>query len=147
MIKKAKDEDGQITILVIGFVLLSLLLISVVAGASSLYIAHKKLLSVADSAALAGADTFSLQGSASESEPSAQLNGVAVVRAAQAYIESAPLPDSVTGVYLDAGSGSPDGHTAEVTLTGVVHPLFVSIFVPAGITLTVTSTARAQLVQ
>jgi len=33
-----------------------------------------------------------------------------------------------------------------VSLTGVVHPIFINFLVPDGISITVTGTARAQLV-
>lgn len=52
-------EDGQVTVLILGgFVLLSLLLASVVMGASAIYLERKKLLSLADGAALAAADSY-----------------------------------------------------------------------------------------
>jgi len=63
------QEEGHIMVLLIGFVLLALLLTTVVAGASSLYLGHKKLLSMADGAALAAADTFVLNGGTASSVP------------------------------------------------------------------------------
>ena len=53
-------DSGQIGVLVIGFSLLALLTVTVVMAASSVYIGQKKLLSAADGAAVAAADTFSL---------------------------------------------------------------------------------------
>ena len=48
------------TVLIIGFVMLALLVSTVVMAASSLYIEHKKLLSLADGASVAAADSYTL---------------------------------------------------------------------------------------
>lgn len=141
------DDQGQIMVLVIGFVLIALLLISVVAASSSLYLGQKKLLSLADAAALAGADSFVLQGNSANIDPQTVLTPAKVTSAAQAFLETSATPSSLSGVHLETATGTSDGHTAEVALTGVVHPFLLSIFVPAGIEITVYSTARAQLVQ
>ena len=53
-----KAEEGQMTVLIVGFVLLALLLAAVVMAASAIYLEHKKLLSLADGAALAAADSY-----------------------------------------------------------------------------------------
>ncbi|WP_343212954.1 pilus assembly protein TadG-related protein, partial [Arthrobacter sp. H5] len=44
------EDDGQISVLLIGYLLLSLLVVSVVMATSAVYIEHKKLLSAADGA-------------------------------------------------------------------------------------------------
>lgn len=51
-----RDEHGQITVLVVGFALLIGMLIAVVVDASSAYIQRQGLDSLADGAALRGAD-------------------------------------------------------------------------------------------
>jgi hypothetical protein len=133
-------------VLLIGYVLLALLLVTVVAAASSLYIGQKKLLSAADGAALAAADTFNL-GDGGSGGPTALLTGPRVVGAAQNYLNRNNTYASIPGLQIGAGTGTPDGRTARVTLTGVVHPLFINILIPDGIAVTVTSSARARLVQ
>ncbi|WP_342451715.1 pilus assembly protein TadG-related protein [Arthrobacter sp. H16F315] len=55
-----RRDDGQLMVLIIGYVLLALLLSTVVIAASSVYIEHKKLLSMADGASVAAADSFTL---------------------------------------------------------------------------------------
>lgn len=142
-----QEEEGHIMVLLIGFVLIALLLITVVAASSSLYIAHKKLLSMADGAALAGADTFVLNGGTTTSDPGTLLTDQGVTAAALGYLSENEVPGSLSGVRLDVGTGSVDGRTAQVSLTGVVHPMFINFLVPDGIVITATGTARAQLVQ
>jgi len=144
--RETTQEDGHIMVLLIGYVLLSLLLMTVVAAGSSLYLGHKKLLSTADGAALAAADTFILNAGNHGPDPGTLLTGQGVTAAALAYLESNESPKSLSDVRLAAGTGTPDGRTAQVNLTGTVHPWFINILVPDGIAMTVTGTARAHLV-
>lgn len=140
-----KGEDGHVMVLMIGYVLLVLLVVTVVAAAGSLYLGQKKLLSIADGAALAAADTFVLSGGSSSSDPGTLLNSQGVRSAAQDYLAGIEPPTTIGGIALAPGTGAPDGHTAYVTMTAVVHPLFINFLVPDGIPLKVTSTARANL--
>jgi hypothetical protein len=133
-------------VLMIGYVLIALLLATVVAAGSSLYLGHKKLLSLADGAALAAADTFTLSGGSADTDPGTLLTGSGIIAAAREYLSGAEVPRSLSGVQLAAGTGTPDGRTAEVRLSGVVHPMFINFLIPDGIVLTVTGTARAHLV-
>lgn len=66
-------DAGHVMVLLIGYVLLALLLVTVVAAAGSIYLGHKKLLSMADGAALAAADTFELNGGSADSDPGTLL--------------------------------------------------------------------------
>ncbi|MHA7305430.1 pilus assembly protein TadG-related protein [Arthrobacter sp. TMN-49] len=139
------NADGHVMVLLIGYVLLTLLVVTVVAAAGSLYLGQKKLLSMADSAALAAADTFELNGGSTSSDPGTLLTNQGVFGAAQDYLASIPAPDSISNVVLAEATGAGDGRTAHVSITGVVHPMFINFLVPEGISITVTSTARANL--
>ena len=57
-------EDGQVGVLIIGYLLLLLLVLAVVLAASAVYLGHSRLLSAADGAALAAADTFTIDSAA-----------------------------------------------------------------------------------
>ena len=138
-------EAGQIMVLLIGYVLLTLLLVTVVAAAGSLYVGHKKLFSLADGAALAAADTFELNGAEGAADPGTRLDSGAVRAAAQEYLAGQPIPEGLDAIALASASGAGDGRTAEVSLGAVVHPLFINFLVPDGISISVTSTARAKL--
>lgn len=132
-------------VLLIGYVLLAILVVTVVAAAGSLYLGQKKLLSMADSAALAAADTFELNGGSTSSDPGTLLTNQGVLAAAQNYLAGIPAPEQLSNVVLGEATGAGDGRTAQVSITGVVHPLFINFLVPEGIAITVTSTARANL--
>ena len=73
-------------VLIIGFVLLALLVATVVMAASSVYLEHKKLLSLADGASVAAADSFTLgQLETAGGSPTAVLSGARVRSAAVDY--------------------------------------------------------------
>lgn len=140
-------EAGQAGILIIGYVLLALLVITAVAGASSVYLAHKKLLSAADGAALAAADTFSLsqvQGSGGNT-PAAVLESALVTAEVERYLAESGAGERNASLRIAPETGTPDGRTAQVVLTAVVHPPIVNFLVPDGIRITAQSDARARL--
>lgn len=139
-------EAGHVMVLLIGYVLLALLLVTVVAAAGSIYLGHKKLLSMADGAALAAADTFELNGGSADSDPGTLLTDQGVLAAAQSYLAGVETPEGLGGIALGPTTGAGDGRTAQVGMTAVVHPLFINFLVPEGIAISVTSTARANLV-
>ena len=133
-------DDGQITILVIGFAVVALLLAVVVMGVTAVYVGERKLQLLADNAALAAADTFvELRPGA---PPSTVLDDDAVTGA---YLDTVGAWADTPGLALGAPTGSQDGRTAEVTLHAVVHPPVVSLLVPDGVPVSATSEARARL--
>ena len=139
-------DDGQVTILVIGFAVVSLLLAVVVMAVTAVYVGQRKLQVLADNAALAAADTFvELRPGAAGAAPATVLDDDAVAGAAAGYLDTVSAWADTPGLALDAPTGSPDGRTAEVTLTAVVHPPVVNLLVPEGVPVTATSEARAQL--
>lgn len=140
-------ESGQVGVLIIGYVLLALLVITVIAAASSLYLGHKKLLSTADGAALAAADTFSLsqvQGTGG-STPAAVLEGDMVRAEVQRYLQESRAEERIASLRVAPETGTPDGRTARVVLTAVVHPPIVNFLVPDGVPISAQSDARARL--
>lgn len=138
-------DRGHVMVLLIGCVLVVLLLITVVAAAGSVYVGHKKLFSIADGAALAAADTFELSGGSADTDPGTLLTDDGVLAAAQNYLSSMEAQAGLDGIVLDPGTGAGDGRTAQVSMSAVVHPLFINFLVPDGIAISVTSTARAKL--
>ncbi|GAB3532770.1 hypothetical protein GCM10027403_05660 [Arthrobacter tecti] len=139
-------ESGQISILIIGYILLSLLVVAVVTAISAVYIEHKKLLSVADGAVLTAADTFGVANIESGvGEPAPTLDSESVARAASGYLERSGAGSRFNELALDPATGAPDPRTARVVLTAVVHPPIVNFLVPAGIPIVATADARADL--
>jgi hypothetical protein len=143
---RQRDEEGQVAVLIIGFVAISLLILTVVMAASAVYIERKKLLSVADGAALAAADTFTLADvETGEGAPVPRLSDGAVHGAVQRYLAETGAAGRFSGLAVSGGTGSPESRTAHVELSAVVHPPMVNFLVPDGVPITVFSDARSEL--
>lgn len=141
-------EDGQMMVLIIGYVLLALLVTTAVMAASSLYLEHKRLLSVADGASVAAADSYTLgQVETQGGSPTAVLNGSRVRNVAADYLNRNGAYARFDGLAVAPDTGSPDGSTAVVVLSAEVHPPIVNFLIPGGIRVEATSTARSRLVR
>lgn len=140
------NENGQIMVLAIGYVALALLVATVMLGVTSLYLEHKRLLSLADGAAIAAADSFTLgEVAATSGRPAAVLNADRVRNTAQEFLTNSPASQRFDALAVAGATGTPDGATAVVVLTAAVHPPIINFLVPDGFTISVTSTARSQL--
>jgi len=142
-----REEAGQITVLIVGFVLLALVLASVVMAASTVYLGHKKLLSLADGAALAAADTFLVGDIGEGAVPSAALVDSRVLSAVDSYLQTSGAFVRQENLTVARGTGSEAGGTAVVVLTAVVRPPVVSFLLPDGILIEAKTTARSRLIQ
>ncbi|MBS1698993.1 MAG: hypothetical protein JST25_11395 [Actinobacteria bacterium] len=123
--------------LILGYLVLAVALIFVCVGATDLYIAQKRLDSVADAAALAGADGFRLQ-----------VDGTVI----RARLEDADITEQAAAVIgvLDDGAelvsaGTPDGLSARVTVRTTWAPPLLSDLMPALVTIESTGTSRTAL--
>ncbi|MET3903732.1 pilus assembly protein TadG-related protein [Paenarthrobacter sp. 4246] len=140
-------EDGQIAVLIIGFVVLALLLATVVMAVSAVYLEHKKLLSLADGAALAAADSFMVGDIGAGSRPGPSLVDERVRSGAASYLSGTGAYSDHDRLALAAGTGSEPGGTAVVVLTAVAHPPVISFLLPDGILVQARSVARSALTQ
>ncbi|SDT41518.1 Putative Flp pilus-assembly TadE/G-like [Pseudarthrobacter equi] len=144
--RESTSEDGQITVMIVGYVALALLVATVVMGISSVYLEHKRLLSLADGASLAAADSYTLGEVASQGgSPSAVLNPARVRSVAADFVARSPASARFDALAVAGATGTPDGSTAVVVLTAAVHPPVVNFLVPDGILIEATSTARSRL--
>ena len=144
--RESTSEDGLITVMIIGYVALALLVATVVMGISSVYLEHKRLLSLADGASLAAADSYTLGEVATQGgSPSAVLNPARVRSVAADFVARSPASARFGALAVAGATGTPDGSTAVVVLTAAVHPPVVNFLVPDGILIEATSTARSRL--
>ena len=134
---QADDDEGSVLILTLGYALLAIALILVCVDATSLYLAQKRLDSLADAAALAGADGFAL--AVVDDEPVASLTGDAVRAQADAIVVA------VGGGAVLLSAGTEDGVSARVTVADTWRPPVLTIFVPDGVALQATATSRTAL--
>ncbi|MFJ4285186.1 pilus assembly protein TadG-related protein [Paenarthrobacter nicotinovorans] len=140
-------DDGQITVLILGYVLLALLLATVVMAASAMYLEHKKLLSLADGAALAAADSYLVEDLQGGNVPAVSLADDRVMATAESYLDKSKAFAAHDHLVVAQGTGSEPGGTAVVVLRAVAHPPLVSFLVPDGIVIEAKATARSRLRQ
>lgn len=146
MKRNERDESGQLMVMILGYVLLALLVATVVVGISAVYLEHKRLLSLADGASLAAADSYTLGEVATQGgSPSAVLNPARVRNVAADFVARSPASQRFSDLAVAGATGTPDGSTAVVVLTAAVHPPVVNFLIPDGIRIEATSTARSRL--
>lgn len=131
------SDEGSVMLLTIGYATLALVAVLVCVDATSLYLAQKRLDALADAAALAGADGFTLV--LDDGEPRATLSSESVREQAAAVV--ADVGDEAGLVSADA----PDGRSARVTVSATWHPPVLTLFVPSGYALESTATSRTAL--
>lgn len=135
------DDSGSILPLTAFFAFLSLVLIVVVAAATSLYLERTRLFSLADAAALVGAEAYDLTAVVPTPDGVlAPLESARVAEAAASYL--AAQPTRIEALRLERAF-TPDGTSAEVTLSGYWRPPILTLVLPEGVRLEVTATARS----
>ncbi|CCH72850.1 conserved hypothetical protein [Nostocoides australiense Ben110] len=141
-------EAGGITILIIGLTCIALLLILGIITVTSAQLARIRLLDAADAAALDAADSIAERVYDTGVGTAVPLDDGQVWAAAAANLASRPMPDRMQAWTIAPGTGSPDGSTAVVRITGTAElPILSSAaeFVGRSITITVESRARADV--
>ncbi|GAA2903930.1 hypothetical protein [Microbacterium esteraromaticum] len=131
------DDEGSVLPMVVGYALLAAALLFVCVCATDLYIAQKRLDSLADAAALAASDGFILRSEGADVR--AELTDDDVRDQAEALV------DAVDSEATLVSAGTPDGVTARVTVAADWHPPLFSAFVPDGVPLEATATSRTAL--
>jgi len=139
---RIRDDDGSALVLTIFYGFLSLVLIFLVVAATSLYLERKRLFSLADGAALVGAESYDLddvvrtpQGYRPQLEPAKVANAVGE------YLSAAPTAE-FEGLSVEQAT-SLDASSATVSLSAYWRPPFVSLLVPEGVRIDVTANARS----
>lgn len=135
------DDSGSILPLICFYGALALLVTLMVASATSLYLERKRLFTLADGAALVGAESFDLDAvTMTPDGPRATLTDSGVRDAVGSYLASNPI-GSFEALHLDEAI-TRDGRSAEVTVSAVWRPPVVTLFVPEGLRLDATAVSR-----
>ncbi|MBN9141585.1 MAG: hypothetical protein J0H23_12240 [Micrococcales bacterium] len=135
-------DDGSILPLVAFFGFLGLVIVLLVTAATSLYLEKKRLFTVADGAALVGAESFELDAvRVTPDGPRPLLDDAGVASAVADYLAGNPAPD-LEGLAVERAFTA-DGLSATVTVTSTWHPPVVTLFVPDGMRVEATATARS----
>jgi Tfp pilus assembly protein PilW len=140
--KLVREERGSTLLLTIFYAALALALILLVSAATSLYLERKRLFTLADGAALVGAEAFDLSAvSLTPAGPRPTLQSADVAAAVSGYLAAAPTAP-FEGLAVERAE-TVDGRSATVTLSAYWRPPVVSVFVPEGIPIEVTAVARS----
>lgn len=135
------NDEGSILPLIAFAAAFALVLVFLVVSATSLYLEHKRLLTLADGAALVGAEAFELSDVSVQNERvEILLTSPKVAAAVESYLETAPR--EFDDLRLESAE-SVDGSSATVTLSADWRPPVVSLFVPEGLRIEVEATARS----
>ena len=138
---KPSDDEGSTLPLIIFFGMLSMVLVLIVVAASSLYLERKRLFTLADSAALVGAEAFELTAVVPTSGSIRPQLASGDVRAeVAAFIES--MPNRFEALQIERAETT-DGLSATVSLSSYWRPPVVTLFMPEGIRIEVTSVGRS----
>jgi Flp pilus assembly protein TadG len=148
-LRRARGEQGQIGILVLGLFCIVLVLILGAVDVTAAQLARMRLLDAADAAALDAADALD-ERSAYESGMLERLilTDGSVQEAARTHLARAPRPPGITAWSVVPQTGTIEGATAVVTVQGTaILPMSGWILESLGgsVTITVTSRARAPL--
>lgn len=136
-----RSETGSTLLLTIFYSMLSLTLVLLITAASSLYLERKRLLSLADGAALVGAEAFDLtQIASSATGPRVTLTQADVATAVNDYL--AAVPHSFENLAVERAEPV-DGRGATVALSAYWRPPMLSLLVPEGLRIEVEANARS----
>lgn len=136
-----RDEGGSTLLLTIGYGVLGLAIVLVVASATTLYLERKRLFTVADGAALAAAESWQLDAVRVDGDRlTIELDDADVQHAAAEYLGAAA--SGLDDVEL-VRAASDDGRSATVTLRSVWRAPIDTPLVPVAVPIEVTVTARS----
>ncbi|HEU5144321.1 MAG TPA: pilus assembly protein TadG-related protein [Dermatophilaceae bacterium] len=142
-------EDGQIAILILGLFAITLVLILGAIDVTAAQLGRMRLLDVADAVALDAADALDEEATYARGVTETPvLTNASVREAAEGHLAQTPRPAGLEMWTLGPDTGTPDGRTAVVTLTGrAMLPMTGWILESLGgsVTITVESRARAPL--
>jgi hypothetical protein len=140
--KQFREEGGSTLPLMVFYGFLSLVLVMLVVAATSLYLERKRLFTLADGAALVGAEAFDLDRvSLAGGGPRPVLETPDVAAAVRDYLASVPTGD-LESLSVERAE-TPDGRSATVALSAYWRPPMLSMLVPEGFRIDVTAVARS----
>ena len=137
------------SILIVGFFVIIALLVLGGIDVTAAQLTRVRLLDAADAMALDAADALDeSRAYGSGLTDAVSVSSATVQAAARESLQARPYPNGVIAWGLGSGTGSPDGESAVVSVTGTARlPISGPILDALGgeVTITVTSRARATL--
>ncbi|MEX1908302.1 pilus assembly protein TadG-related protein [Janibacter sp. Y6] len=144
-VRRAKGEDGQLSLLVLGLTVIALTLILGAMAVTSVQVTRMRLLDAADTAALDAADEDEASIYSEGIDQVVPVSDEAVQRTAAETLAGREMPAGLRSWQVAPGTGAADGQTAVVRLTGEADlPLVGGLIRELGGSVTVTVESRAQ---
>ncbi len=142
-------DEGQISVLILGLFLLVSALVLGAIDVTAAQLARMRLLDTADAVALDAADALDEQSAYQQGLGGrVALTDASVRQSATELLARTPRPIGVSDWAVVPRTGSPDGATAVVTVSGHADLPMTGWFLQSlggGVTITVTARARASL--
>lgn len=135
-------DEGSTLLLTIFYGALALVIVLLVVAATSLYVERKRLFTLADGAALVGAESFtinSVRNTGSGWRP--ELYPADVAAAVEAYV-SVNSGANFESLTVERAT-TLDSRSATVTLSSYWRPPVVALLIPEGFRIEVTAVARS----
>lgn len=141
-----RAESGQVSVLILGMVILAVLLIVGGVDVTAAQLARVRLVDAADAAALDAADALDEAAAYRDGLSDAVVVSSATVRdAAAAYLAVRPKPEGVRAWGVAPGTGAVNGDTAVVALEATVDlPMTGGLLAALGKSITVHVEAKAR---
>ncbi|HEY4536534.1 MAG TPA: Tad domain-containing protein [Enteractinococcus sp.] len=137
------DEAGQTSVFIIGVTVVLLLFALTIAAIMSVTLQHRKLLSLADSAAQSAATSFTVD---SPEELSLTINSETARRQVTQHLADVDGAERFPNLRVESVMVV-DDTTVNVRLSATAHPPIVTWVLPSGVQVIADSTARTQLQQ
>lgn len=137
------DEAGQTSVFIIGVTVVLLLFALTIAAIMSVTLQHRKLLSLADSAAQSAATSFTVD---SPEELSLTINSETARRQVTQHLADVDGAERFPNLRVESVMVV-DDTTVNIRLSATAHPPIVNWVLPSGVQVIADSTARTQLQQ
>ncbi|HIY86595.1 MAG TPA: hypothetical protein H9822_09140 [Candidatus Yaniella excrementavium] len=137
----AKNDDGQTSVFVIGVTMVILLFALTITAIMSVNLQHRKLLSLADSAAQSAATAFTI---VDPDEFSVTITNASASEQVSQYLQALDTEQHFPNLAVQSVRVVGET-TVQVQLTATAHPPIVNWVIPDGVTVVAEGTARTQL--
>lgn len=141
MSKHTGDDEGQTSVFVIGVTVVILLFALTITAIMAVNLQHRKLLSLADSAAQSAATAFTI---VDPEELSVTITDASASQQVSEHLQTLEAEQHFPNVAVDSVRVVGET-TVQVRLTATAHPPIVNWVIPDGVTVIAEGTARTQL--
>lgn len=141
MIRHRENDEGQTSVFVIGVTVVILLFALTITAIMSVNLQHRKLLSLADSAAQSAATAFTI---VDPNEFSVTITDASASQQVNEHLRALDAEQHFPNIAVQSVRVIGET-TVQVQLRATAHPPIVNWVIPDGVTVVAEGTARTQL--